>query len=508
MVHRPAGASIHRVPALVAVVLLVLPLTATALDPPPAPVPADLIVGLSSPSVNTSILTTLGATILRQNVHIAIALVHVPDEASFMAAAAAVSNISFVEMNNATALDSSGWDSSGWDSSGWDSSGWDSSGWDSSGWDSSGWDSSGWDSSGWDSSGWDSSGWDMANVDSSGWDSSGWDSSGWDSSGWDSSGWDSSGWDATNGSHLMFNATWLSSAGAPHGVGYDPLLHRQWGLRAVNASPRTLHASLGAQTVCVVDSGVDYTHPDLAGRIWTNATGAHGYDFVNHDSDPMDDAGHGTHVAGILAAVTGNGRGIAGMANVKILAAKVLAANGTGTEYDLADGITYCADQGAKVISMSLSTPDDVKAVRRAVQYATTAGAALVASVGNTGPNGGLRYPAAYKDVIAVGAIMPDGTRAPYSNTGTPVDLAAPGWGIVSTFLGGGYRALNGTSQAVPWVSASLAILLDQNATLRADQAARILQRTAHDVGPAGRDNDTGWGVVDIGKALKLVAGV
>ncbi|MEA3200792.1 MAG: thermitase [Thermoplasmata archaeon] len=457
---------------------------------------ANVLVGFTTPGVNATLIAAAGGTLLKRGDSIGLATVYTTNVSAFMLAMAGAPGVAFVEPNLATHLDSSGWDSSGWDSSGWDSSGWDSSGWDSSGWDSSGWDSSGWDSSGWDSSGWDSSGWD----------SSGWDSSGWDSSGWDSSGWDSSGWD-TAGNHSLFDGAWLTSAGAPASKGVDPLLHRQWGLRAVNASPATLRQGAGS-AICIVDSGVDSTHPDLAGKMWTAPDGTHGYDFVNMDTDPMDDAGHGTHVAGIAAAATGNGAGIAGLSREKIMAVKVLAADGTGTEGNLALGIAWCADHGAKVVSLSLGTDVDSKAVHRAVSYAFSHGAALVASVGNTGPCSGgcVRYPASYPEVMGVTALGTNGQPLRSDATGSLVSIAAPGWGIVSTWTGGSYRALNGTSMAVPFVSATLAQVMDLNSTLAPAAADNLVVHAAKDLGPAGRDPYVGYGVVDVGAALAAAA--
>ncbi|GEM_PF-2042090 len=487
------------------VTFLLLASTAAAdLPAPPAPpappsVSANLIVGFQTPGVNLTLIAAMGGVVTKSGDSIGVAAVYAANVTAFMAAAMANSSlIAFVEPNGPTGLDSSGWDSSGWDSSGWDSSGWDSSGWDSSGWDSSGWDSSGWDSSGWDSSGWDSSGWD----------SSGWDSSGWDSSGWDSSGWDSSGWDATTGNHSIFDAAWVSATGTPLlNKGVDPLLHRQWGLRAVNASPATLRVGSGAP-ICVVDSGVDFTHPDLAGAIWTAADGSHGYNFVAMTNNTMDDAGHGTHVAGIAAAIAGNGKGIAGLSREKIMAVKVLAANGTGTEDNLALGIAWCADHGAKVISMSLGTPLDSKAVHRAVSYAFNKGIPLVASVGNSGPCSGgcTRYPASYPEVVGVTALAPNGQPLSSDATGKIVSIAAPGWGIVSTWAGGSYRAMNGTSMAVPFVSATLAQVLDLKPSLGAAGADNLVVHAARDLGPAGRDPYVGFGVVDQGAALRAAA--
>ncbi len=318
-------------------------------------------------------------------------------------------------------------------------------------------DSAGWDSSRWDSSRWDSSAWDSATIQSSRWDSSRWDSSRWDSSRWDSSRWD-------------------GSALTP-----DPLLKYQWGLADVNA-PDAWALDMGhmTRTLCVVDSGVDYTHPDLASQMWSAPDGSHGWNFVAGTNDPMDDAGHGTHVAGVAAASVGNGVGTAGVVNARIMAVKVLNAKGVGGEGDLALGIAWCADHGANVISMSLSTDQDSKAVRRAVERAQAQGALLVASAGNLGKCGDCpAYPAAYDGVIGVTALDMTRHHASFSRSGSWVDLAAPGELIAGPYKGHGYALGTGTSQATALVSGVALLGWDAHPSLGAGQIAAALQRTA-----------------------------
>jgi hypothetical protein len=434
--------------------------TALPLGDPPAPPTANLIVGFQGP-VNATLVAGLGGSIVKQDDTLRLVGVAAVDPAAFSAAIAAHPQVSFVEPNGRTRIDSTGWDSTGWDSTGWDSTGWDSTGWDSTGWDSTGWDSTGWDSTG------------------------------WDSTGWDSTGWDSTAWDAT--------------PTAP-GASPDRFAAQQWGYRAVNGpEAAALFAGSKARTLCVVDTGVDPTHPDLAPNLWhPNAVSAsHGRDLVNRDDDPSDDAGHGTHVAGIAAAVLRNGYGIAGVAQERIMAVKVLAANGSGEEIDLAMGIAWCATHGAHVITMSLGTSTDSKAVHRAVKHAADRNILLVASAGNGGPCGCVHYPAAYPEVISVGAVMPDGKPAPYTTVSATVDLSAPGYRIASTLPGGRFGALNGTSQAAPFVAGAAALLLDANAGLNAAAVAQMLKDTALAMGPPGPDPYYGAGVLDVEKALR-----
>ena len=478
--------------------------------------PGNLIVGFKGRYVDAPLLQSLGATVRGADANLGIASVYAADAATFTQLALLKPTVAWVERNDVTRAESANWDSSNWDStemeaSNWDASNWDSSRWDAANWDGSNWDASNWDGSNWDGSNWDGSNWDGSNWDQSGWDSSQWDAANWDASNWDSSQWDSSQWDASNWDGSGWNATGydraaITAIGRTQGPdGTDPLVKWQWGLAAANVT-RSASAAPSSKVICVVDSGVDYRHPDLAPRMWVGPNGTHGYDFVNGDADPMDDAGHGTHVAGIAAAALGNGLGAAGLSAARIMAMKVLDRNGTGTEFNLAVGIDRCAQSGAHVISMSLGTPEKSKAVHRAVVDAFARGIVMVASVGNMGTACDcVRWPAAYPQVIAVGAVMPNGGRAPFSSVSNGVDFVAPGYAILSTLPGNAYGAASGTSQAAPYVSAAAALLLQAGAN--GAQAGTALKATAIDLGPAGYDGAFGHGSVNVGGALRYVTG-
>ncbi|HWH08948.1 MAG TPA: S8 family serine peptidase, partial [Candidatus Thermoplasmatota archaeon] len=403
--------------------------------------------------MDVALLQSLGASVRGTSQNLGLASVYAADPATFTRLVLLKPGVAWVESNDATRADSSQWDSSQWDSTMADGSQWDSSQWDSSQWDGSNWDGSNWDDAGWDGSYWDGSNWDGSNWDGSNWDGSNWDASGWHGSNWDGSNWDGSGWNASG-----WNASRMTAWGRAQGpLGTDPLLKWQWGLAGANAS-RAAAAAPSGKVICIVDSGVDHTHPDLASKMWVGPNGTRGYDFVNGDGDPMDDAGHGTHVAGIAAAALGNGLGVAGLSQARIMAMKVLDRNGTGTEFNLALGIDRCAQSGAHVVSMSLGTPENSRAVHRAVIDAFARGIVLVASVGNAGASCDcVRWPAAYPQVIAVGAMLPNGGRAPFSAVSHGVDFVAPGYAILSTLPGDRYGAASGTSQAVPYVSAAAA---------------------------------------------------
>ncbi len=254
---------------------------------------------------------------------------------------------------------------------------------------------------------------------------------------------------------------------------------RQWGPQKVQA-PEAWDVTRGSSStrIAIVDTGVQYDHPDLAGKV------VRGYDFVDDDSDPYDGNGHGTHCAGIAAAVTDNGRGIAGMApNATIYAVRVLDDNGSGTLDDVANGIIHAADNGADVISLSLGAPVGATTLRNAVDYAWNSGSVVVAAAGNSGtslPS----YPAYYDNAIAVTATDSNDNKASFSNYGSWVDVAAPGVDIYSTYTGSSYRSLSGTSMATPHV-AGLAGLLDAQGR-SASQIRAAIENTADPISGTG----------------------
>jgi len=228
--------------------------------------------------------------------------------------------------------------------------------------------------------------------------------------------------------------------------------------------------------VAVVDTGVDYEHPDLKNKV------IKGYDFVNIDSDPMDDNGHGTMVAGIIGAETNNGEGIAGVCwNCRVLAVKVLNDEGLGYYSWIADGIQYAVEQGARVVNLSLggSTPSFI--LEDALSYATNNNAIVVAAAGNESSQ--LLYPAAYSPkCISVGATDYSDLRAYFSNFGPNLDIAAPGVEILSTFPGNNYAIGDGTSFAAPIVSGAVGLLISLKPNLTPDQIRKAIIYTADDV--------------------------
>ena len=274
----------------------------------------------------------------------------------------------------------------------------------------------------------------------------------------------------------------------------------QWGLAAVNADGAWSVTRGGGVTVAVIDSGVDATHPDLVGRVLPQI------DFVD---DPWtgDPEGHGTHVAGIIAASL-DGAGVAGLANeVTILPVRVMDASGAGDTLTIAAGILEAVDQGAKVINLSLGGQyseiiDDV------VAYAVDNGVTVVSAGGNEYMQGNpVEYPAALPGVIAVSSVNQAGQSSIFANSGPYIDIAAPGEDILSTVPGGGWEYADGTSMAAPFVSATAALVRVANPGLSKAQVDATLLATAKDDADGdGRDNWFGEGILQADRAALTAA--
>ncbi|HEY4097815.1 MAG TPA: S8 family peptidase [Baekduia sp.] len=304
----------------------------------------------------------------------------------------------------------------------------------------------------------------------------------------------------------------------------DPRLDEQWELDgddAMGAASAWRQTTGGNITVAIVDSGIDLTHPDLAPNLWTNpgeipgngidddgngyVDDVHGVDLVDHDGDPQDANGHGTHVAGIVGARGGNGVGGAGLAwNVRLMAVRVLDANAAGTTTTVAQGIHYAVDNGARIVNLSLAGPTATPELEEAVQYAQAHGVLIVVAAGNDGADLATAptYPAAYGEtnVIGVAATTQSGELAAISDRGSGADIAAPGEQILSTALGGGYEWRTGTSMAAPQVTAALVLLAAKRPDLSADALrTTLLAHTRH----TGLDVESGG--LDVAAALRSV---
>lgn len=250
----------------------------------------------------------------------------------------------------------------------------------------------------------------------------------------------------------------------------DPKFGELWGMTQIQA-PQAWDTTMGKSDVlvAVLDTGVDYNHPDLQGQV------VKGPDFGNNDSDPMDDQGHGTHVAGTIAALADNGKGVVGVApKAKILAIKVLGSDGSGSMAAIAKGILKAEEMGAKVINMSLGGEQDARTIKDAIDQVTAKGVLVVVAAGNENTTR-KTYPAAYESVLSVGATDSRDRRASFSNYGSYVDIAAPGTGILST-TEKDYKKHDGTSMASPHAAGVAALLLAQKADLSPAQLKAVLE--------------------------------
>ncbi|MFC7079719.1 S8 family serine peptidase [Halorussus caseinilyticus] len=281
----------------------------------------------------------------------------------------------------------------------------------------------------------------------------------------------------------------------------DPKFSDQYAPQMVNA-PTAWDTTKGTWdvTIAVLDTGVQYDHPELSNNYASNP----GKDFVDDDSDPAPDVPsdeyHGTHVSGIAGGETDNATGIAGMSESELINGRCLDENGSGSYSDVADAITWAADQGADIINMSLGGSSPSSTIESAVDYAHSEGSLIVAAAGNSGSDAANHYPSAYSKVMSISALDSDGTIASYSNTGEEIDVCAPGSGVLSTAPTDSYKTLSGTSMATPVVSGVAGLALGEydltNVELRDH-----LKNTAVDIGLSA--NKQGSGRVDAANAVE-----
>jgi serine protease len=311
----------------------------------------------------------------------------------------------------------------------------------------------------------------------------------------------------------------------------DPYYHYQWNFYNDITGGIQTDEAWSIETgdpnviVAVLDTGVAYENydiyklaSDLAETLFVP-----GYDFINDDNHPNDDHGHGTHVTGTIAQSTNNDIGVAGIAyGCSIMPVKVLDANGAGSYFTITEGIYFAVENGAMVINMSLGATSPSDTLEDALAYAYQNGVTVVCAAGNDYQNGNpVEYPAAYDDYcIAVGATRFDNQRAPYSSTGSYLDVVAPGGDMLVDQNGDGYPDgivqqtfsvdpndfayyfFQGTSMATPHVS-GLAALLISYGVQGPDNVRQAIQTTAIDLGPEGWDPEYGWGLINAEEALE-----
>jgi subtilisin family serine protease len=297
------------------------------------------------------------------------------------------------------------------------------------------------------------------------------------------------------------------ASGAPIPLTYGAA----WGLKAIKADQAwdTTQGDASVK-VAVIDTGVDMAHPDLQANLDTRGA----LNVLEAGRPVDDDFGHGTHVAGIIAAVGDNKLGLLGVApKTKVMPIRVLGVDGSGSVLDLVAAIDHAVAQGAKVINMSLGSPDRSQIEAEAIQRAQAAGVVVVAAAGNEATTGNyLEYPASYPGVLSVAAVGPDMKRAPFSNFNSSVSIAAPGVDIFSTLptrfgktTPFGY--LSGTSMAAPMVAGAAALVFAVHPNWTADQVMTKLKRTARDMAvndeTPGFSTFFGEGLVDAAEAVR-----
>ena len=291
----------------------------------------------------------------------------------------------------------------------------------------------------------------------------------------------------------------------------DPMfLSTQWDKWVLYADQAWDIVKGGPIKVAVLDNGVDYTHPDLRSNFQTNELG---YDFIAQDNDPRPDhpslpnAFHGTHVAGIIGAVTDNLIGVAGWAQIQLMAVRVLNDSGNGSLTDVARGIRWAVDHGARVINLSLGGDATITPLSEACTYALSRGAILFAAAGNDG-RANVSYPARLSTCVCVGALDESSNLASFSNYGPEQELVAPGVLISSTAPDNSYLVAQGTSMSCPEVSGIAALILSLIPNISPARVRAILAASAVDIGSPGKDPYFGYGMVNALRALELAQAI
>ena len=283
------------------------------------------------------------------------------------------------------------------------------------------------------------------------------------------------------------------------GVTNDPMSGSEWHLTTIGAPLAWTYSTGAGITIAILDTGVDGTHPDLASNM------VPGWNFYDNNSDTHDANGHGTTVAGAAAAATNNSIGVASVAGgAKIMPIRIADPNAYALWSTVAQGITYAADHGARVVNLSYEGASSSSTIQQAASYLRSKGGVLFVAAGNTGA---LDNTAKTDLMMVVAATLSDDTHASWSTYGSFVDISAPGYNIISTAPGGAYWYCWGTSLATPIVAGTAALILSKRPDFTSAQVDAILKSSATDLGTAGADVYFGAGRVNAAAALQQAAG-
>jgi thermitase len=277
----------------------------------------------------------------------------------------------------------------------------------------------------------------------------------------------------------------------------DTYYSSEWHLQTIGAPGAWDVATGSGVTVAILDSGIDASHPDLASQL------VPGWNFYDNTSNTADVYGHGTKVAGVVAALGNNALGVAGVAfNARLMPIRVTDTNGYASISALASGLTYAADHGARVANMSFAV-QSYSTVISAAQYFMNKGGVVMNSAGNYGT---LDSTSASGALVSVSATGSSDAITSWSSFGPYVDLSAPGDGIWTTTMGGGYGPVSGTSFSSPVTAGVAALVMSANSALAPSQIVSLLESTAVDLGAAGYDNYYGYGRVNAASAVASAA--
>ncbi len=279
----------------------------------------------------------------------------------------------------------------------------------------------------------------------------------------------------------------------------DPFIQQQWALGTIGAYDAWNITTGGPIIIAVIDTGVDAGHPDLSGRVLS------GLNTITGSTNTSDDNGHGTAVAGLIAAAGDNGAGIAGICwGCQILPVKACFNNGRCRDSSVISAIRWATDNGARIINLSLGGAMSSPALQDAVRYATERGVLIIAASGNERAEGNApNYPAAYPETIAVGATGYSDEVTGFSNTGDYLDLVAPGIDIATTLPGNSYATATGTSFASPFVAGAAALVMTVRPDLSSNDVRCVLAISAEDRGAPGRDGEYGYGRLNVLNAVQ-----